>query len=236
MIAMVTAVMLAVVTSLEIQLGPGYVSSRHMLLPALFLAPLSGAGLITLIHWLRILRRRRGRPIRFRRAAMAMATLAMVAMSFNAFPRMHEGKQAYLHAGRYVRHTVGPGRRVLASDFRAMLFAGADASLFRQNVDYWPCLRPQMLRSPHRIYHVMTNVLDRDVLIVNHKTMEAAPFPDILARLARDGRFEYLGQFDGQAPEPDRSAPPETLPQCGRRHCVWVFRIRRNVEPGPEND
>ena len=236
MIAIVTAVMLAVVTSLEIQSGPGYVSSRHMLLPALFLAPLSGAGLITLIHWLRFLTRRGGRPIGFRRAAMVMVALALVAMSFNAFPCMHEGKRAYLHAGRYIRRTLGPDRRILASDFRAMLFAGADPSLFRQTVDRETHLLPHMLRSPHRVYHVMTNVLDRDILIVNQKTMEAVAFADILSKLARDPRFEYLGQFDGLAPQPDLSPPPKTVPRCGRRHCVWVFRIRRNIEPGPEND
>jgi hypothetical protein len=157
-------------------------------------------------------------------------------MSLNAFPRMHEGKLSYLHAGRHIRGTVGPGRRVLASDFRAMLLAGADPTMFRQNVDQATHLRPQMLRSPHRIFHVMTNVLDREILIVNHKTMEAVEFPDILARLARDRRFEYLGHFDGLSPEPDLSAPPEKVTFSGRRHCVWVFRIRRTVEPGPKND
>jgi hypothetical protein len=123
------AVMIPLVISMEIaQPGP-YISSRHMLLPCLFLAPCTGAAVITLAEWtLALVGALRLRQIPWV-SVWGWSVGIAVALMFQAFPILHRGKGCFRQAGMAIRERFA-GQAVLTDDPRVALFAGAPGDQF----------------------------------------------------------------------------------------------------------
>ena len=123
------AVIVPLVISMEVAQGGRYMSSRHMLLPCLFLAPCTGAAVILLDEWtLSLVGAMRLRQIPWVSFWGWSAGIA-VAMMFQAFPILHRGKGCFRQAGMAIRERFA-GRPVLADDPRVALFADAPGDQF----------------------------------------------------------------------------------------------------------
>ena len=127
------AVMLPLVCSLELHRGPGYISSRHLLMPMLLLSPTIGAGLVVLSQWLLVPARWVRKPVR-PRMALGVCGVGMTAILLaGAFFTLHPGKACLRQAGEKIVEIYGPGRLVLADDTRVPFFAQAAMVQFIKN-------------------------------------------------------------------------------------------------------
>ncbi len=194
--------------AMEVRLGPGYLSSRHLLMPALLLAPCAGAGLMILVQdtllltgWLGWARRER--------AFVLLWTGAMVAVSvFRALPALHEGKGGYRAAGEAIAARLGPGQRVLSPNGWAPFFAGAPADGVMRLSPHPFELRAEDLASPDALWRRMggEGVLTYPAVAVNAGALDDAPDPRLLDALRRDARFTVLGPYGPAG-----------------KHAVWVI-------------
>lgn len=199
------AVMVPLVISMEIAQGGRYISSRHMLLACLFLAPCTGAGVITLAEWtLALVGAMRLRQIPWVSVWGWSAGIA-VALMFQAFPILHRGKGCFRQAGTAIRERFA-GQPVLTDDPRVALFAGAPGDQFFTD----PAM-PWLAASG-------------DLASVERLTARA--------QHSRDGRRYAAIALSGQAgariaPKlpPDKFAPIGQFPGGGGEK-VWAFQRR----------
>jgi len=247
------AVLLPLLTALEIRRGPEYVSSRHVLMPVLFLAPGAGAGLVILARWTILLAERlgarlrrtaqaRGEPARGPGALLAKVltprpTLAVCAwtlivlsaLAFAAVPVMHKGKGFYRQAGLDIRNSFGPGRYFLAPNGWTPFFAEAPVEQFTAaSARPYYGLQENFPVSPDAILD-RAAVVGRggpyDFLVLDSKLLAEEPYKDLLARLASDGRFQQIGRWPVEQVAPPQSRRGE------KQEAIWVFRLVRPGHP-----
>ncbi len=151
--AIVILSLIVVVTALECK-HPRYISTRHMLLPAFFFAPLAAAGLQVLVEWTLVLAERLGKKLanvavtgsgpranaaaglvrlfkdRPQVAAYAWLLVFLGAVAYSALPAPNAGKECYRQAGELIKYRYGPGHSVLATESWAPFFAEAPAGEF----------------------------------------------------------------------------------------------------------
>ncbi len=123
-------IMLPLVIALEYRQSGSYISSRHLLLPATFLMPLAGAGVLTLGQLTAVAAGRIGFALRAAPATAFWAGVLAVGLLVQAFPVLHEGKACFRQAGLALRERLGPDARILTNDVRVALHAEADPLQF----------------------------------------------------------------------------------------------------------
>ncbi len=141
------AVMLTLLGSLEFHRGPGYVSSRHLLMPMVLQSPTIAAGLVVFAQLLAVPAMKLGQMLR-PRLLLIMTTVGMTGVLLSlAFVPLHEGKACLRQAGEKIIELYGPGRLILTDDSRIAFFAQAPAEQFviDSPMDYQ--IRPHNLAS-----------------------------------------------------------------------------------------
>ncbi|MHC4717176.1 MAG: ArnT family glycosyltransferase [Planctomycetota bacterium] len=213
---------LPLMTALEANHGPRYVSTRHMLTCAALLAPAAGAGVLIVAGWVGWLLGRLG----LRRAATPIGlTIALAAALVPTLPRalapLHEGKRPHRDAGRLLVRLGGGGHFVVAPNSRVPFHALAPAEQFTEGTDMSPTLTARDLRSvdallarlrrpdPRRQYRFLA--LDRKG---RKAAAEAGTFRDprtdqtILIPLVNVGKGDQrVDLFHIRPPSPPTTAP-----------------------------
>jgi hypothetical protein len=205
-------VLFPLLVALEYNLGSpeqGYISSRHMLLPALMLSPLAGAGVAILVQWSLHLGRRAGLVERPRLAWTCWTLGIACVLAVEAFPVLHEGKRCHVRAGRTVLRQFGPGRRVLAPSSWVPFYAQATPRQFRQVDGLAAYITAEHLRDLDRLAQLIRRGQPRNdsFVAVTQSLLEDTDRPDeTLRQLRTHPNLTPLGAF----PSPDEK--------------VWLFR------------
>lgn len=197
MMAAALGVMVPLLTALEMQrAGDGrYVSSRHMLLPALLAAPAAGAGLVVLAGWAIVLTRRLGKKPRPQVAILLCLTVAAVAMVAETTGVLHEGKAPYRAAGGAVRFTLGDGARGLMSQRRVAFYAGSPPVQFRRDTAGRFRIRAHDLASPQTLLDRAERAGDISYVAIDRGLLKRSPNPEIILQLKEQQLFDPLGVF-----------------------------------------
>ncbi len=207
------AVLFPLLVALEFNLGSpeeGYISSRHMLLPALLLSPLAGAAVAIFVQWSLHLGRRAGLTERPRLAWICWTLGVTGILAFRALPVLHADKQVHIRTGQVIAEQFGPGCRVLAPNAWVPFFARADRRQFVQVGGVRSVLRPLHLQDRIALEKLVTDSrTDAPTLIaVTTNLLESTDQPDrTLKRLRSDPNLELLRSF--AASDGDR---------------IWLFR------------
>jgi hypothetical protein len=190
-------VMLPLLTALELQRATDgrYVSSRHLMLPAMLLAPAAGAGVVVLVAWVIVLMRRLGRRERPGLATGLVLLGVFAGLSVRALPTLHEGKAPLRAAGLAVSGTFGEPARGLVGQFRIALYAGSPPGQFRRDRAGRFRLRPQDIRSARALLRRAQHAGRISYVAIDRPLLSRSPNPDILGELADDPRFVRLGVF-----------------------------------------
>jgi len=185
--------LLPILVALELRAGPGYLSSRHLLLPAFLVAPLAGAGLRVAVAWtLRAAGRLGLRRMPALAWALWVAALAALGLA-RAFPRPHADAAGLRSAAERIREQLGPGRYILARDARVPLFAGAPPEQFQDPSRAGYELHRPTAENPTKLLRRLRGTGGRHAYdLVVLRPAEAAWVRRLVARLRRDGRFEEL--------------------------------------------
>ncbi|MGC9454971.1 MAG: glycosyltransferase family 39 protein [Phycisphaerae bacterium] len=202
--ALAVGVMIPLLTALEARRGydGGYVSSRHMLLPAMLLAPAAGAGLLTLTGWAVVLTRRLGGKARPGLAVLLCITAAGVAMAAEMDWTLHKGKAPFRAAGRAVRFALGDGARGLTSQRRVAFYAGSPSVQFRRDTAGRFRIRRRDLASADSVLRRAEHAGGVSYMAVDRSLLESSGHAEIVAELREDPRFYQLGVFGvGEAGE-----------------------------------
>lgn len=210
-------VMVPLLTALEYRLAPGassYISTRHALMLAMFLAPCGGAGLMILVAWtVRIGERLGIKP----RPALAfgvwLAGFAAV-MAVWAFPVLHEGKACHRVAGAEIRKQSGPGHFILASAGWAPFYAGAPSEQFTCRTKMSFQLTPRDTGSVGKLLARCAGDGQRrySFLVLDSRLTAKADNPQLISQLRKHPRFRRIATFSSGG-------------KSGRKNEVWVFRI-----------
>ncbi len=197
--------------SLEERRGPGYIDSRHMLLPSALLFVYAALGLVLLVEVLSALMQR------LRRAPATgaiLVTLLVIVIGAN-MPRvvrpLQVGKAIFRQAGSKLLAEYGPGHYVLSSDSRVAFFAASPLQQFTHGTDMPSLLRPEYLKSAESLRSALAERHGRryEFLAIAQNVITDASTRGPLDALA--GRLIPL--FSGQS--------PGTRPQA-----VMVFEIK----------
>jgi hypothetical protein len=209
------AVLFPLLVGLEYNLGSpddGYISSRHMLLPALLLSPLAGAAVAIFVQWSLHLGQRAGLKERPRLAWTCWTLVMTCVLTVEAFPVLHEGKGCHIHAGKTIVHQFGPGQCVLANNAWVPFFAEAERQQFVQVGGSTAVLRARHLadRDTLRRYVHRNCLGHRPIIAVSYNLLESTDKPEqTLAALRSNPDLVLLGVFPSAASEDDK---------------IWLFR------------
>ena len=199
-------VMIPLVIAMEIAQGPRYISSRHMLLPGLFLALAAGAAVVTLAEWTLVLAGAlRVRRIRWA-AVWGWSIAIVVILMFQAFPILHRGKGCFRRAGLAIREHLGPGRPILTDDPRVALFAGSPGYQFTTDSPMRWLLAPGDAASVEQL--IRRAGLTHDGVGYAAVALSGATGARIVSKLPPE-KFAPIGEFES-----------------GRKEKVWVFQRR----------
>lgn len=195
--ALALGVMIPLLTAIEVRRGSGggYVSSRHMLLPALLVAPAAGAGLLTLTGWAIVLTRRLGGKARPQLAVLLCIAAAGIAMSAEMDWALHKGKAPFRAAGKAVRFALGDGARGLTSQRRVALYAGSPSVQFRRDTAGRFRIRRRDLASADSMLRRAGHAGGISYVAVDRSLLESSGHAEIVAELREDPRFYQLGVF-----------------------------------------
>ena len=143
------AAIVPLMTALEANWGPGYVSARHMLICAAMLAPAAGAGVLIISVWAQWL-------LQYGGAGRWAPTVALVAILATAIGlmlprtlnRLHEGKAPHRYAGVLLAKIGGGGQFVAGPNSWVPFYALVPAEQFTEGTDMSPTLTADDVRSP----------------------------------------------------------------------------------------
>ncbi|MCK4601067.1 MAG: glycosyltransferase family 39 protein [Phycisphaerae bacterium] len=207
-----TAVMILVLTALEFNRGPGYLSSRHALMPVMLLSPAAGAGLVILARWTLILADRL-KLKRLPRLAVGGWLVAILAIAMiRALPTLHETKACYRQAGQALREKFGGGNYVLSDNNWVKFFADAPAGQFTRGTKSAYILKPQDLATPETLL-ARADTVSRakpQFIAITTDIIARCPNEQIISQLFTDERFESIGKAFVSS----------------KKHKVWLFRTR----------
>jgi len=216
-----SVVMVPLLVGLELNRGPGYLSSRHALMPAMLLAPAAGAGVLILAQWSLLLAGR----LKMRRLPNLAVGLwllaAMTGSAVKATPTLHRDKGSYRRAGVELTRRFGRGNYVLSCDSRTAFFAGAPAEQFQNHAEMPYQLKAEDLASVDALLaraRAGAPTKHYRLIALSNSSLLKVGRPDLPAELTRD---DSPLKFIAALPSSD-----------AHEHKVWLFAWRDEAEAG----
>jgi len=213
-----TVVMVPIVSALEFQHGPAYVSNRHMLMAAMLLSPAAGAGVVILAEWMLVIAGALGiRKIPSLALGLCLLFVLGPMAAFTGRRVMHKGKGAYREAGLFIHRRYGPGELMLAPEGTVALYAGAPAEQSIVDSKVHLGLHPRNLWSMAHLRRCLRRSRPRTYafLVVSNGMVDFKPNRDTFEKMLHDDAFEQVAVCDSSDP----------------RHVVYVFRLNPNRAP-----
>ncbi len=218
------AILGPLVVSLEMQRGrpdEAYISSRHLMIPALLLAPAAGAGAAVMARWTLQLAGRLGWPRKPALARAGWALAAVIAAGVTAFPVSHEGKGVYRRAGEELAGRLRPREVVLAPYAWVPFYAGSPPERFANTgPDYYGTgpsqLTPESIAQRFRLAMVPSGVVVFSDDVASRAEGRSAS--EVVSDFASDPRCEAILVY-----------PPKGQPAGVR---LWAFRV--NILPAED--
>jgi len=195
-----------IVIALEYKRGPRYISSRHMLLPAAFLAPAMGAGITIAIEATVFIVKRVKLPPKPKLTGFLWILGIAIVMLSACWPILHKGKSAPRKAGQIIRQS-DPGRYFLAPDGWTPFYASAPKVQFQSNSKVGFLLNSKDISSLKKLKSKI-NRLSISYIVITSRFLHKNPDSKILEKLRKDDQFKEI-------------LSDETEP----KYSLWVFTI-----------